>query len=224
MKKITQIQYQYLQKICFLLFIQLILLLFVVWFTHHFFPKVICLATCHRWFDLLIFFLIMIVLIYISHRSDLPMTIRYIAFFSMSVVLAYLIALQYNIVTLLNRGDQKTALIFMKAVIIVVSILLINLILLPFTLRYMGTMYAMSTLLFICLIGLIVWSLFIGNHFLLVPVSLLVFLGLLVTDLTIVVSECQDQKCDALHGASLLYVDLVNILQNLFLLIDQYSH
>lgn len=225
MKKITDLQYQYLQKICFLLFLQLLLLLFIVWFIHRFFPKIICLLTCQKWLDLLSFLLIMMLLIYTSHHSDYSLSIRYIAFFLMSAILAYVLALQYNIISMLNRNDQQTATTFIKAVVIVVTILVINLLLLPFTLRYMGFVYAMSSALFICLIGLIVWGLLIGGHFLLwVSMSLFIFVAFLLTDLNILVSQCRNKKtCDALNGASLLYVDLINILQNLFVLMNQHN-
>lgn len=223
MEKLTRIQQAYLQKVCFLLLLQLILLLIVIWLTHTFFPHKICLITCQKWIDLLLFLLLIVVLTYVSHLGQTPL-IRYTAFFAISVIMAYVLALQYNIIALLSGNEKKTATTFVKAVVLVVSILAINLILLPFLMRNMSVVYSLSAMLFICLVGLILWGLFIGKAFLLwVTVSLVVFLGLLTTDLAILTHQCKKQgtvACDPIHGASMLYADLINILQQIFILLN----
>lgn len=223
MEKLTRIQQAYLQKVCFLLLLQLILLLIVIWLIHKFFPHKICLLTCQKWIDLILFLLIIVVLTYISHLGQTP-TIRYTAFFAISVLLAYVLALQYNMIAMLSGNEKKTATTFIKAVILVVSILAINLIMLPFLMRNISVVYSLSTMLFVCLLGLILWGLFIGGNFLLwVTVSLVVFLGLLTTDLAILTHQCRKQgtvSCDPIHGASMLYVDLINILQQIFILLN----
>lgn len=225
MKTLTRLQMIYLQKVCFLLFLQFILLLFVVWFMHRFFPKKICIFTCHKWWDLLLFLILIIILIFTSHSTKNPILIRYIAFFLISALLAYILSLQYNIISLLSKNEKKTAQTFFQAVFFVVILVFLNLLLLPFTLSYMNLMYVLSISLFICLIGLILWGLFVGKKFLLwVSISLFVFLGLLLTDLTILVYQCKkagSSQCDPLNGASLLYVDLVNILQEIFILLNR---
>lgn len=227
MEKITKLQTIYLQKVCFLLFLQMMLLLVVVWFVHRFFPDILCFLTCNRWLDLFLFLLIAIVLIYISHNGH-SMMIRYVAFFSISVLLAYIFSLQYNIISILNGNDRVVANRFLRALVLVVVLLIVNLLLLPFTLGHLGVIYAISFALFVCLVGLIVWGLLIEKGFLLwVSVSLIVFMGLLVADLTILVSRCKKAGsvgCDPLDGASLLYVDLINLLQQIFFLLNVQNH
>lgn len=224
MKKLTQLQFIYLKKVCFLLFLQLIVLLSVVALVHKFFPKRVCFMTCHKWTDLLLYMIIIIALIMISYSKSLHRVLRFSAFFSIAIMLAYLLALQYNIISILSHNDRKTIQTFFRALIIVVSIFIINLFILPFTMNYMGFIYTISTTLFICLVGLIIWGLFVGEGFLTwVSIGLFVFLGLLLTDLNILVHRCKKPnsvQCDPLDGASLLFVDLVNILQQIFILMN----
>lgn len=224
MEKLTKLQTTFLKKVCFLLFLQLVLLLIVISVIHKYFPKKICFMTCRKWVDLLIYIVLSLLLIYLSFHRGIPITIRYMAFFGISALLAYILALQYNMISILNHNDKKTEKKFIQALLIVVSIFIVNLIVLPFTLRYMGFIYAVSSALFICLIGLIMWGLFVEKGFIAwVSISLIVFIGFLLTDLNIIVSNCRiqgSQGCDALNGASLLYIDLVNILQQIFILLN----
>lgn len=225
MEKITKLQSIFLQKVCFLLFIQLLILLAIVAIVHKFFPKQVCFMTCRFWLDFFVYMIFIIALVYTSHSQKVNIIVRYAAFFGISILLAYIMALQYNLVSLLkNKKDQETAKTFFKALVIVISIFVINLLLLPITMKYMNFIYTVSTSLFICLIGLILWGLFVGKGFLIwVSVSLFVFLGLLLTDLNILVHRCKKPnsvQCDPLNGASLLYVDLINILQQIFILLN----
>ena len=219
-KRLTQLQTLFLQKVCFLLFFQLLVLLAVVYAVHQWFPKKLCLFTCRFWVDLLLYLAIMIVLIMVSNNRSYNVVLRYIAFFVFSVLLAYIMGLQYNRIALATQNDKKTSDTFLKAVAIVMLIFVINLIMLPFTLKYMGFIYTLSISLFIALVGLILWGLFVGRGLLIwVSISLFVFLGLLLTDLNKLVHQCPPQ-CDPLNGASLLYVDLINILQDIFILLN----
>lgn len=191
---------------------------------HQFFPRKICIFTCHKWIDLFLFLFLMIILIFTSHSTNNSIVTRYTAFFLISIFLAYILSLQYNMISLLNKNQKQVALNFIKAVVFVIVLVIVNLLLLPFTMRYMNFIYVLSTSLFICLLGLILWGLFFEKGFLLwVSISLFVFLGFLLTDLTILVYQCKKRgsiQCDPLNGASLLYVDLVNILQNIFILLN----
>jgi FtsH-binding integral membrane protein len=160
----------------------------------------------------------------VSSNTGYNIIVRYIAFFGFSFLLAYIMGLQHNRISIETGNDKKTTDTFFKAFLIVICIFITNLILLPFTMKYMGFMYAFSTLLFICLIGLILVGIFVGRGLLLwVYISLFVFLGFLMTDLNILVHQCKKPdsfQCDPLNGASLLYVDLVNILQKIFILLN----
>lgn len=227
MEKITRLQKLYLQKVCFLLLSQLMVLLLVVWFVHKFFPETICFMTCNQWLDLFLYLVLAVLLIYTSYNGK-TIAIRYMAFFAVSALLAYILALQYNILTMLKGNDKQVADNFIKAVVLVVFIFIVNLLLLPFTLGHMNTILVLSTSLFVCLLGVILWGLFIQKGFLVwVSVGLFVFMGLLITDLTLLVSRCKKSgsiECDPLNGASLLYVDLINILQQIFILLNSSNH
>lgn len=224
MEQLTQLQTLFLQKVCFLLFVQLFVLIVVVYAVHQWFPKQLCLFTCRFWVDLLLYLVIVIALIMVSHNTGYNLLLRYFAFFMFSILLAYIMGLQYNRIAIATRNDKKTAETFFKAVAIVMLIFVINLIMLPFTLKYMGFIYTLSISLSIALIGLILWGLFVRKGLLIwVSISLFVFLGLLLTDLNKLVHQCQKPKspqCDPLNGASLLYLDLINLLQDIFILLN----
>jgi len=224
MERLTKLQSLFLQKVCFLLFVQLIMLVAVVSTIHKFFPKQVCLFTCQFWVDLLLYLALTIGLIMVSNNTGYNMIVRYMAFFGFSILLAYILGLQYNRISMSTGNDKKTADTFFKAVAIVIVIFVINLFLLPFTLRYMGFLYTLSISLFISLLGLILWGLFVGKGLLVwVSISLFVFLGLLLTDLNKLVHQCQKPQsfqCDPLNGASILYLDLINILQDIFILLN----
>jgi hypothetical protein len=160
----------------------------------------------------------------VSNNTGYNLVVRYIAFFGFSILLAYILGLQYNRIAIATRNDKETATTFFKAVAIVMLIFVINLVMLPFTLKYMGFLYTLSISLSVALVGLILWGLFVGRGLLIwVSVSLFVFLGLLLTDLNRLVHQCKKPnsfQCDPLNGASLLYVDLINILQDIFILLN----
>lgn len=220
MEQLRQLQTLFLQKVCFLLFVQLFVLFVVVYAVHRWFPKQLCLFTCRFWVDLLLYLVLVIGLIMISNNTGYNMIVRYIAFFMFSILLAYILGLQYNRIAIATRNDKKTADTFFKAVVIVMLIFVVNLVMLPFTLKYMGLIYTLSISLSIALVGLILWGLFVGKQLLIwVSISLFVFLGLVLTDLNKLVHQCPPQ-CDPLNGASLLYVDLINLLQNIFILLN----
>lgn len=224
MNKLTNLQALYLKKVCFFLFLQMLLLLVVVSFVHKFIPKQVCFLTCNFWLDIILYLLLIVFLLVLSQNTSNNIYTRYIAFFLFSAVLAYIMGITYNIVSISNHNDKKTANTFFKALVIVISVVIVNLLILPFTIQYMGFIYAISSVLFVSLIGLIIWGLFIGKAFIMwVTISLVVFLGLFLTDLNRLVYECKKPgsvQCDPLNGASLLYVDLVNILQKIFILLN----
>lgn len=224
MEKLTRLQRIYLQKVCLLLFFQFLLLCLVVWFTHKYYPQQICLFTCHQWWDLFFFLILAMVLIFTSHSTNTPLLIRYVSFFLISILLAYVLSLQYNLIAFLSKKEKQTAQTFFQAILLVLALMVLNIVLLPFTMRYMNLIYVLSFSLFLCLLGLLLWGFFVGKHFLLwVSISLFVFLGFLLTDISILVHQCKKAgtlQCDPLNGASLLYVDLVNILQQIFILLN----
>lgn len=214
----------FLTRVCLLLFLQLVVLLVVVRVVHTHFPKQVCLFTCRFWLDLFLFIALSMALVVVSQNTGLFLGVRYMAFLGFSVLLAYILGLQYNRIALSTRKDKKTAQTFFKAVVVVVGVFVLNLLLLPFTMKYMGFLSTLSVSLTIALVGLILWGLFVGKGLLVwVSISLFVFLGLLLTDLNRLVHGCQkpnSAQCDPLNGASLLYVDLVNILQEIFILLN----
>jgi predicted membrane channel-forming protein YqfA (hemolysin III family) len=191
---------------------------------HKFYPKQVCLFTCHKWWDLFFFLILAMMLIFTSHSIKTPLLIRYVSFFLISTLLAYVLSLQYNLIAFVSKKEKQTAQTFFQAILLVLVLVILNIVILPFTMRYMNLMYVLSLSLFLCLVGLLLWGLFVGKHFLLwVSVSLFVFLGFLLTDMTILVRQCKKAgtpQCDPLNGASLLYVDLVNILQQIFILLN----
>jgi hypothetical protein len=224
MEKLTVARMRYLRGVSALLVLQLVIVLVVVAVMRQVAPDAVCLATCGKWTDLLLFLAVIVALIWASHNRRLPIQLRYVAFFSIPAVMAYVLALQYNLIAMYSKNEERTITNFIRAVVLVVALFCANLLLLPFTIRYAGVASVLSVSLFICLIGLILWGLFIEKEYLLwVAVGLFVFLGLLTTDLTLLVVRCRKtgtEQCDPLNGASVLFADLINLLQQIFILLS----
>ena len=222
MTALTKLQFEYLQKIGMLLSTQLVLVFIVIIIVHKADPERICIFTCDFWVDIILFLLLAFMLIYLSRINENP-AVRTLAFYGLGILMSFILALQYNIITMEARGNNKqVAKNFIMSVAIVIVITIAVVIALPFTMQYMNFIYVMGSVLTICLLGLIIWGFFVRKQFLIwVSISLAVFLGLLITDLTRLVYLCKKKgsvQCDAINGSTLLYVDLMNILQQIFIL------
>jgi hypothetical protein len=130
-QRLNQLQIMFIKKICFLLLAQLALLLVIVSVVHKYFPKKVCLFMCNFWVDILCFIAIAFGLIVLSSYKEGPIVLRYLAFFGLAALAAYVLGIQYNQISMANKNEQKTADSFFKALMIVISIFVITLIMLP---------------------------------------------------------------------------------------------
>lgn len=212
----------YLWKVCALLLIQCMILFIVVKVVHTQSPQRTCIFTCKILIDFFLFLSTLCILLYNLQYSK-SRHVRYTSFFFLTILMAYLVALQYNVETMRHKKkNTTTGDNFGRAIVIVMCLFIIDLLLLPFIMDHMGVVGVMSTSFFLCLIGLIVWGFFVGTEYMLwVAAGLFIFVGLLITDLAMLVAACKNfNQCDPLQGASVLYIDLINLVQQVFILLN----
>jgi hypothetical protein len=214
MEKLTVARMQYLRGITILLVLQLVIVLVVVAVMRQVAPDAVCMATCNLFVDLIIFVLLIVGLIWASWSRRFPTQLRYVAFFLVPVVLAYLFAIPYNIMA--TRDKKLTSSKFVRAVVLIVFLLSLTLFLMPYAVHH--PRYILFVSLPVWLMGLISWGFLIGKDSLMwVAVGLFVFIGLLTMDMRRLVVRCHKTKtaqCEPLNGASLLYADMANTINH----------
>jgi hypothetical protein len=140
------------------------------------------------------------------------------------VLLAYVLAVQYNLMIRNSSNPTATTRNFFVALVLTILIFTVVFTALPILLQYTTTMAYLSLILFGALLVILILSLVTYRSHALIVLSLIVFLGYLVTDLTLLTYQCttpDTRACDPPTGATNLYLDLVNILQKLYLLLDR---
>lgn len=223
MKALTKLQNDYLRGMGVLLAKQLVLLMVVVLVMTKTVPNIMCLFTCTWWIDFLVYIAIGFTLIWVAGNHSYSHRTRLFAFYGIGVLMSYLLGVQYNVMRRYNK-KKDTARNFLVAVACTVGATILVVLLLPYLLPHISLLVAISSVLFVGLVVLIFWGFFVQKQLVLwLTASLVIFLGLLVTDMTMLVYACK-KNCDALDGATLLYIDLMNILQKIFLLLQQNNH
>lgn len=219
-QSLSRLQLDYLKRMGWLLASQLVLLLIIMIMVVKMVPKWVCLFTCTWWIDFLLYLTIGFILIWACSDRRLSRQTRMVAFYGLGVLMSYLLAVQFN---LMRHGHEKqSAQNFLAATAFTISAVIIVVLMLPFLLPHAQLLSIVGGVLLVALLGLILWGLFVGKKFLMwVTISLIIFLGLLITDMVMLVQRCKSKTtCDPLDGASLLYVDLINILQKIFMLLQ----
>lgn len=177
--------------------------------------------TCDNMLDSLSFLIAALFLIY-NLEYNKNRNVRYLCFFSMTILMSYLIAVQYNTDAIEN--EKKATDNFGLALFIVICVFILDLLLLPLFMRYMGMVGVLSTTFLLGLIALIIGLIFIGDDYKSwVIAALIIFYGLLTTDLVRLTTGCKKHKrCDPLEGASILYIDILNLFKQFFILLNKY--
>lgn len=226
---LTPIQNTYLRKMILLLVVQMFVLLAVVFGIHKLAPERYCLITCRVWVDILLYLLFAmicfgVILGFNDYSSNRHYWIRCGAFLFLGVLLAYVLAVQYNLMIHNSPDPTSTTRNFFIALGFTIVIFTLVFSALPVLLRYTATLARLSVILFGALLVLLILSLTMYPTYAMLVLLLIVFLGYLVTDLTLLTYRCrrpQTQECDPPTGATHLYLDLINILQKMFMLLDR---
>lgn len=226
--ELTPLQTSYLRKMIFLLLVQMVVLLVVVFGIHRYAPEQYCLLTCDFWMDIILYLLLALVCFgFIFGFNDYTSTrhywIRCTAFLFLGVLLAYVLAVQYNLMMRTSPNPAQTTRYFFIALFVTILIFTLVFTALPILLNYTATMAYLSIMLFGALLVLLVVTLAMYPTRAVLILTLIVFLGYLVTDLTLLTYRCTTpgtHACDPPTGATTLYLDLVNILQKLFMLLN----
>jgi len=223
MPGLTRPQSLYLREMAVLLVLQLLLVLIVVFAGHRLSPRRVCLFSCRLWLDLFLYLLLAFSLLVVVRASG-SYAVRAAAFLGIGLLLSWVLLIQYNISVMRSGGRLP----LVASVVCAVALLTASLALIPLLLRYTGILRAVNAVLVVALVLLVVASLlFVRNKEAFrayLVAGLVVFVGLLLTDTATLVSACRrtgTRECDGPTGATTLYLDLINIVQNLFLVMSQ---
>lgn len=214
---------RYLRLVSLLLVFQLLVVLTVVAVVRQLAPDAVCLATCRWWLDFFLFLVVVVPLVSVVNARNVASAWRFAAMTALAGVLGWVLALQFNVVVAM--GGKEAAGDLARAVVLVSVLFCVNLLLLPLTLRHVGVASTLSVSFFVCLVGLLLWGLVVGRAYIMwVAVGVFVFVGLLATDLALLTAGCRrtgTEGCDPVRGASLLFSDLINLLQQFFVLLSR---
>lgn len=229
MIKLTDIQKKFLTRVCILLIIQIFIMLGIVMGLHELKPKQQCIFTCKPWLDMILSIVFMILLLsgiflFRDYSSNSQFIIRCGLFICFGSFMSYILAVQYNIMMEISKDKEQTRKNFLLSVGITLGIFVVVLALLPVLLPYTKLMYSLLSFLLICLLILLVWCIVAGISFVYLILALILFIVFLIIDLNLLTYECKKNntvQCDPPTGAAKIFIDIVNIIQKLFMLLDK---
>ena len=229
MKNLNNIQIDFLKKISILLVIQLLLLFGIIFLVHEKIPNRTIIFTKNSLLDffisIIISFSIMISLFLLNdYSSQSQLYLRFILLLLLGFLLSWILSIQYNIMIKRTKNPRETTnnLILSGGFFIILFILV--LISLPRLMQYLPEFTKLQNILIFCIFISIIWGLLFGISVLYLVFILIVFLLLLVVDTTLITSECKIQNtmgCDVPTGAMNLYLNMINIIQKTWMLLDR---
>jgi hypothetical protein len=231
-KPLSIVQRSYVSGMSFLLGLQMLLLVGCIYMVQKFIPtRQFLFVKNNAWVDVGISLLMAIIAFsfvfsFTNYRSKVHSFFRLVGFFGIGVLLAYVLGIQYNI---LRSTSSKEKVRYQLTVAIVLTLLLYIAVVcfLPHILSnpvLLRRFQQASPILFVLLIILIITGFFVHSPhtwYLWLVCGLLLFTVFFITDISLLVSRCTTPKtkeCDAVTGGTVLWVDLMNILQKIFLL------
>ena len=237
-KQLTDVQRQFLTRMVVLLGIQFIVLFLTVILVNILSPQKICLFTCRQWLDFLLFLLLVFILFFLINNTRISFPLRFLCFLSLGILLGLIIAVEYNLLMMKASSEKEKKKVkntFGLAFLFTLLIFILALFVVPYLLPYHTLFENLTMVLFFTLCGLILWGLlgFSGlsglskfqhrkKYFTIyLYISLTIFVLLLFTEITTITYQCKtpgSYPCDSLVGSTLLYTNLINILQKVFLL------
>jgi len=230
-RPLSDIQKSLVRRICILIAAQWILVFFVVLGIHHFLPRKEYVFTKTTWADLLacfaFMFLCLTLIMFVPTMQAWASAVRLVAFFTLGILFSLILGIQYNRVAADSKDKTKTRKRFIISWGATLGIFVIVLLSLPYLLPYTRVLIPFGAVLTISLLVILVL-------FLVVPATrksmemflaafLIVFLIFIFTDTTTVVAMCKKENtrwCDPVIGATSIYLDMINLLQKMFLLMS----
>jgi len=209
---------------------QWILLLAVVYGVHSYFPHRVHLLFQNVWLDILVYILVTIACIMTIFSYTQNSLVRLATFLLLGIMLALVISAQFNRMMYEAKDPVQLEESFRVANGVTLVYFLIVLGSTPLLLRYVNGLVVLSSQVFVGFLICFFISFFIpygSQVFLwLLYTFLSIFVVFLVTDTVIIVQQCNSHvkhSCDPIRGATVLYVDLVNIVQKLFMILAYHN-
>ena len=230
MGTLSKVQITFVSKVCFLLCIQMLILLAVVLGVHEIMPNRFCIFTCILPLDLIIFLAISFVCMILIHgfanyHSKEHYTIRCLTFFVFGIIWSYLFAICYNIIMAESTDQKKTQQHFFLAIAVTVGIFSMIVVALPSLLKYFREIAILGGLLTIGLIAMLIWNAFSNKiTYTYLAAGFIIFVLYILVDLTMLTAKCKtpnSKACDPPTQALELYMDIFNAVQKLFYLLEK---
>lgn len=233
-QRLSDVQRQFLTRMVVLLGIQFVVLFLTVILVNRISPNKICLFTCRQWVDFLLFIFLVLLLFFLINNTRISFPLRLLSFLSLGILLGLIIAIEYNLLMITASSEKEKKKVqntFGLAILFTLLVFIVALFIVPYLLPYHTLFENLTLVLFFALCGLILWGLlgFSGlskfqqrkQFTVYLYLSLTIFILLLFTEITTITYQCKipgSYQCDSLVGSTLLYTNLINILQKIFLL------
>lgn len=231
------IQKEMLKGVVFHLFFQMCLLLAVVMIGHHYLKTYTCLFTCEStWKGFAIYILLAIVLLlgntYGSPSKPFDIFVRTSCFYGLGLLLSYVMLITYNMVLLESKTPEEEEWVknsFYIAMGMTIGFFLLLLLFLPWLIQNLQTLGFLTGIFFFILIIMTIMILFVNINknqklwTVYLVLALVIFVVFTMFDLANVISRCKKPdtlECRSEVGATSIYIDLVNVLQKVFLLLN----
>jgi len=215
-----------LNGMCILIVVQWVILFSVVQVIHRLHPEWVGI---NLWLAILGPIALLLLIYLLPHDNPVCMVIRVLAFLGLGVIMSFVLSSTYNLTILMTPPqDQNRArrlfLFVWLGVIVFFGIVVGTL---PFLLPIAAPLTIAGVVLSVAVLFLLIALFFIpasGRSFTIwLFVSVIVFTMLIITDTVTVIHNCHEEgswQCDPINGATLVYVDMINLLQDLFVLVS----
>jgi len=227
-------QKEMVKNMSMLLILQWLIIFIIVLGMNKVSPKKVRVFFSNPWLDCLAFLVLSFGCIMVCLHHSLPWYLRFTSFLALGVLMSMVIGVTYNLEILISKDRAKTTRNLRTAWFVSIGCLFLCFLLLPVLLPYAMFFRTLQTVLMALLIVLILVGLGMmivsktspRLFYIWIMAGLLLFMLFLVADVTTVVEQCQKKgtpQCDALIGSTMIYVDLVNILQKLFMVLNRHQ-
>lgn len=206
-------------------------LVILAFFLASWYPKQACSFTCQPWVNtmLTLFLRFVFMLVILIHNPSSPVNhphrgLRVLALIGLCLLMSWITAVDYNALRVMTTSPETIQLIFLASWIISTVLLMAAYFVLPFLLPYTGFFQILSLVLLVGVGVLVSWALLDVFHkrtmfIAYFATSLVVFVMLLFSDVVVFHQSCKTRdlfSCDPVIGSTTTYLNLLNILQNLY--------
>lgn len=222
---LSEPQTKMLNRMCILIIIQWVILFTVVQVIHYLHPGWVGI---NLWLVILVPIVLLLVIYLLPHNNPICMVIRLLAFMALGVIMSFALSSTYNLTILMTPPERKDRVRRLFLIVWIGIIIFFGIVvgMLPFLLPIAAPLAIAGVVLSVAVLFLLITLFFIppsGRSFTIwLFASVIVFTMLIITDTATVINNCKEDgtwECDPINGATLVYVDMINLLQDLYILL-----